>query len=131
MPVTEPSETVAVRLPKSIIARVDALAADAGRTRSNFLARLITRSVDDRALLSILQPIIEGIQRDEAPGGDSYSQEFGRGQFHAAKWVINALLGEARKDELLNSLRRNGTRIPHVVGRYEDGSRPGFDMDAG
>jgi predicted DNA-binding protein len=44
----EATETVAVRLPKSIITQVDWLARSAGRTRSNLLARLISRSVDSR-----------------------------------------------------------------------------------
>jgi len=107
------------------------LAKDSGRTRSNYLARVITRAVDDRALTGILETIIDMIRRDEVDGGDSYAQEFGRGQLHAAKWVISSLFGESRKDELLNAIRATGRRIPHVVGRYEDGSRPGFDSDAG
>jgi predicted DNA-binding protein len=42
----EATETVAVRLPKSVVTQVDWLARSAGRTRSNLLARLISRSVD-------------------------------------------------------------------------------------
>lgn len=44
----EATETVAVRLPKSIISQVDSVARGAGRTRSNLLARIISRSVDYR-----------------------------------------------------------------------------------
>lgn len=50
MATTESTDTVAVRLPKSTIAQLDSLAASAGRTRSNFLARIISQSVDARAL---------------------------------------------------------------------------------
>jgi hypothetical protein len=42
----EPTETVAVRLPKSLISRVDALANHAGRSRANYLALLIRRVVE-------------------------------------------------------------------------------------
>lgn len=128
---TEETDTVAVRLPKSIIAVVDARAHEDGRTRSNFLARVISRCVDDRLLLSILTTIIDGIERSESRGNDSYGEEFQRGQLHAAKWVITALLGEARKDYLLEMIRKGGKPIPHSVGRLESGDRPGFDMDAG
>jgi hypothetical protein len=41
----EPTETVAVRLPKSVIERVDDLAKIAERSRSNYLALLIQRAV--------------------------------------------------------------------------------------
>ena len=131
MTTAESTETIAVRLPKPLIERIDTLASEEQRTRSNFLARLLGRLVDDRPLLRILELIVDGISREEVASGDTYAQEYGRGQLHAAKWVISTLFGESRKDELLYAVRKTGRKIPHVVGRFEDGTRPGFDMDAG
>jgi hypothetical protein len=116
----------------SVIQRVDALARESARTRSNYLARLIRRSVDAQLLPNIFESIIEGIRGAEKPEGDEFYEEFGRGQLHAAKWVVSALLGESRKDQILHEIRRrSGKPIPHIVGRDEAGNRAGFDSDAG
>src|ERR1700755_731447 len=42
----EPTETVAVRLPKSLISRIDTLAEHSGRSRANYLALIIRRAVE-------------------------------------------------------------------------------------
>lgn len=128
----EKSETVAVRLPESVIECVDALARESARTRSNYLARLIRRSTDGRILTSIFENIIDAIRREEKASGDKFYEEFSRGQLHAAKWVVSALLGESRKDQILHEIRqRSGKGIPHIVGRDTEGNRYGFDSDAG
>lgn len=129
--VREETETVSIRLPKSVVAAADSQAQDDGRTRGNLLARIVSRAVNDRLLVSILETIIDGIQRSVARGNDIYGEEFQRGQLHAAKWVITALLGESRKDYLLDEIRNSGRRIPHSLGRLPSGELPGFDSDAG
>lgn len=59
-------------------------------------------------------------------------QEYARGGFHGAKWVVSALLGDRVKDEILSEIRREtGRPIPHIVGLARDGQRYGWDLDAG
>jgi len=123
------STVVAARLPKFVIDRIDVLAARERRTRSNFLAWQLGLLVEDRALVHILETVIDSIVRDEER--DEFGAEFQRGQLHAAKRVITALLGESRKDDILEAIRETGRRIPHSIGRLPDGSRVGWDSDAG
>jgi uncharacterized protein (DUF1778 family) len=44
------TETIAIRLPKSVVAAIDAAAADLGTSRGNFLASMIIERMEKKGL---------------------------------------------------------------------------------
>jgi hypothetical protein len=85
-----------------------------------------------QAAKSILFEEVRILNEAEQRGAREGVQEFARGGFHGAKWVVAALLGKREKDAILREIRREtGKPIPHIVGLAEDGNRYGWDSDAG
>lgn len=80
----------------------------------------------------ILSDEVRMLNEVQESGAREGVQEFARGGFHGAKWVVSALLGKQEKNAILNEIRREtGKPIPHIVGMAQDGNRYGFDSDAG
>lgn len=129
------SETGAIinfRAPTELVERLDDLARREQRTRANAILTILRRVTDPSVPEKVLEFIITALNDQLEKHGDTAYTEWQRGQLHAAKWMVHAILGEEAKDRALNAIRKKtGQPIPHVVPLFEDGNRYGFDSDAG